>query len=209
MALIRCPECQKEVSSVALACPQCAFPYPGRKETGNGHYDKTLRTCPDCQRIISRQVQMCPHCGAPTPEVDEIPEPLVMEESEEALICPHCGERVTRSLQARKPVEEANPVMASQVKNTPAQSILSSQIAEGDASQELIGEPSFPVERKKKPLWEQRNENLQEWPRHSKPKRGWNPFLLVMLVVLPLLAGWAFWEFSGMSGLEALVFWNR
>jgi hypothetical protein len=208
MALIHCPECQKEVSSVALACPQCAFPYPGRKEAGNGHYDKTLRTCPDCQRIISRQVKMCPHCGAPTPEIDEIPEPLVVEESEETIICPHCGEPVKRSLKARKPVEEPNRFMTSEETSMPAQSILSSQIAAADASQELIGESSFPVERKRKPLWQQRNENPQDWPRHSKHKRGWNPFLLVTLVLLTLLAGWAFWEFSGMSGLEALVFWN-
>ncbi|TAJ10370.1 MAG: hypothetical protein EPO61_02735 [Nitrospirae bacterium] len=28
MALIKCPECGKEISSLARACPSCAYPIP-------------------------------------------------------------------------------------------------------------------------------------------------------------------------------------
>lgn len=31
MALIRCPECQREVSDKATACPGCGYPLPGAK----------------------------------------------------------------------------------------------------------------------------------------------------------------------------------
>lgn len=29
MALIRCPDCEREVSSKARSCPQCAYPIEG------------------------------------------------------------------------------------------------------------------------------------------------------------------------------------
>lgn len=30
MALIRCPECKREISDQAAACPECGYPLPGR-----------------------------------------------------------------------------------------------------------------------------------------------------------------------------------
>jgi zinc-ribbon domain len=30
MALIRCPECKREISDQATACPECGYPLPGR-----------------------------------------------------------------------------------------------------------------------------------------------------------------------------------
>ena len=38
MALVSCRECQREVSKVARACPQCGAPFPGRP-----HWDGTGR----------------------------------------------------------------------------------------------------------------------------------------------------------------------
>jgi len=209
MALIHCPECQKEVSSVALACPRCAFPYPGRKDTENGHYEKALKTCPDCKRIISRQVQMCPHCGAPAPEAEENPEPLAIEEGEETFMCPHCGVPFTRRPKARKPVEGLDTALLNEEKGLIAQSRISPGFEEASPSEELMGDQSLPIGRKRKPLWEERKESYHEWPRHSRPKKRWNTVLLVMLVILLLVAGWALWELRDMSGLEALVYWNR
>jgi RNA polymerase subunit RPABC4/transcription elongation factor Spt4 len=209
MALIHCPECQKEVSSVALACPQCAFPHPGRKGTENGHYEKALRTCPDCKRIISRQIEMCPHCGAPASGAEEKPEPLAMAEGEETLMCPHCGVSFTRGPKARKPVEEVDSLLPIDEKVLAAQSRIGLEFEEAGADDELTGDPSFPVGKRKKPLWGEKNESFRESPRHSRPKNSWNTYLLVLLVILLLVTGWAIWELRDMSGLEALVYWNR
>ena len=33
MSLIRCPECNKEVSSLAKACPNCGYPIQDKIET--------------------------------------------------------------------------------------------------------------------------------------------------------------------------------
>jgi len=209
MALIHCPECQKEVSSVALACPQCAFPYPGGKDTGNGQYENALRTCPDCKRIISKHVQRCPHCGAPDPETGVTRETLTIEKGEETVMCPHCGVSFTRGVKPRKLVEEVASLLPIEEKVLAAQSRIGLGIEEAGANEELTGDPSFPVGRRRKPLWEERNESYRELPRHSRPKKSWNTFLLVIVVILLLMAGWAIWELRDMSGLEALVYWNR
>lgn len=34
MALIPCPECQRQVSTQAVACPQCGHPIAGKSELG-------------------------------------------------------------------------------------------------------------------------------------------------------------------------------
>ena len=208
MALIHCPECQKEVSSVALACPQCAYPYPGRAESGNGHSDKALRTCPDCKRLISRQIQLCPHCGAPAHETEGKREITAPEEDEEILLCPHCGVGFTRPQKPRKPVEGFDSLLLQEEKTLNPDSELDERFDETEANEELAGDP-LPSVRKKKPLWGETKESSRERPRHSKPKKGWNMYLFIALVVLLLFAGWAFWELRGVSGLEALVYWNR
>ena len=63
MALVPCPECQKEVSTEARACPQCAFPFPGKNVSQEGRPTGRLNTCPQCHRPVSKHVQACPHCG--------------------------------------------------------------------------------------------------------------------------------------------------
>lgn len=209
MALIHCPECQKEVSSVALACPQCAFPYPGRKDTGNGQYEKILRTCPDCKRIISKQVQRCPHCGAPNSEPGVPPEPVQIEGGEETVLCPHCGVTFTHGMKPRKPIEEIDSLLPIDEKVLAAQSRIGLGIEEDGVDEELTGDPPFPAGRRRTPLWEERSESVRESPRHSRPKKPWKIYLLVILGILLLVAGWVIWEFRDMSGLEALVYWNN
>ena len=209
MALIHCPECQKEVSSVALACPQCAFPYPGGKDTGNGQYEKALRTCPDCKRIISKGVHPCPHCGSPDPEAVEIRETPATEEGEETVICPHCGVSFARGMKPGNLVEEVDSLLPIEEKVLAAQSRVGLGIEETGVDEELTGDPSFPGVRRRKPLWEERNESFRELPRHSRPQKPWKTYLLVILGILLLIAGWAIWELRDMSGLEALVYWNR
>ena len=211
MALIPCPECSREVSSVALACPQCAFPYPGRKDKGNGHYEGALRTCPDCNRIVSRQVQMCPHCGAPAPMGEETPESLSIEEGEETWMCPNCGVPFTRRQKVKKLAEDFNSLLSNEEKGIRPQSKPIPENEEGSARGGLTGEMALPGgrKRKKNPLWEEKGDSYHEWKRHSRPKKRRSTLVLLMVVILLSVSGWAVWEMQGMSGLEALVYWNR
>ena len=51
MAIINCPECQREISNQAPTCPHC-----GIRIEGN------IRTCPDCGKTVLRQATECPNC---------------------------------------------------------------------------------------------------------------------------------------------------
>jgi RNA polymerase subunit RPABC4/transcription elongation factor Spt4 len=64
MALISCPECQKEISDKVKFCPHCG--YPLASEFSNDNTPKiALINCPECQKEISDKVKACPHCGYP------------------------------------------------------------------------------------------------------------------------------------------------
>ncbi|MGE0474431.1 MAG: zinc ribbon domain-containing protein, partial [Nitrospirales bacterium] len=92
MALVPCPECQKAVSTEALACPQCAYPYPGKKPTQMETVPSKLNACPDCGSPVSKQAHACPHCGVSLLQ-ERNGSSLGLEEGaiEETWLCPHCG----------------------------------------------------------------------------------------------------------------------
>ncbi len=52
MALIKCKECNKEISSTAKFCPHCG-------------YKNDIEVCPECGKKISSNDSTCPHCGYP------------------------------------------------------------------------------------------------------------------------------------------------
>lgn len=60
MALIKCPECGKEVSDKAKTCPNCGYPineYVAKKN------DKLI--CPQCgNSIVNKNSYRCPYCYA-------------------------------------------------------------------------------------------------------------------------------------------------
>ncbi len=91
MALVSCPECQHEVSDLALACPQCAYPYPGKR----GLSEEKLQHCSECGGVISKKAQSCPHCGISCTNPSESP-PAHEESKEESWLCTHCGTPYTR-----------------------------------------------------------------------------------------------------------------
>ena len=101
MALISCPECQKEVSTHALACPQCALPFPGKQAPGVGQAGTKLHACPDCGCPVSKQAQTCPHCGV-TLEGEQISLPTNRNFVEETWLCTHCGTPYTRKVRQEK-----------------------------------------------------------------------------------------------------------
>lgn len=67
MALIRCPECGKEISDRAKSCPNCGFPVEGghsQKDVRN-EYHKSLKTfnCYKCGKPIPEGTNICIYCG--------------------------------------------------------------------------------------------------------------------------------------------------
>ena len=60
MALIKCPECGKMVSNLAMACPECGFPI---QEYVSKHNE--MHECPECGTLVSKNAVKCPECGFP------------------------------------------------------------------------------------------------------------------------------------------------
>ena len=53
MAIIRCPECKEQISSMALTCPHCGIRIKGH-----------IRQCPDCKEWIRKNNATCKVCGS-------------------------------------------------------------------------------------------------------------------------------------------------
>lgn len=51
MAIINCPECDREISNEAPVCPHCGVVIEGN-----------VRTCPDCGKTVLRKANRCPNC---------------------------------------------------------------------------------------------------------------------------------------------------
>lgn len=71
MALINCPECNKQVSNKAIACPNCAYPitFPSSSPPAStsANQRNKLRNCPDC---VSGEIKKsCNFCGGTGTEV--------------------------------------------------------------------------------------------------------------------------------------------
>ena len=59
MAMIKCPDCGKEFSSFAKACPQCGCPV-------EDNINSNTIKCSECGAEIDLTAKACPNCGCPT-----------------------------------------------------------------------------------------------------------------------------------------------
>jgi hypothetical protein len=57
MALMKCRDCQNDVSDSAAACPRCGAPVPRP-------LDPNRITCPHCSTGFNRSASVCPGCNA-------------------------------------------------------------------------------------------------------------------------------------------------
>ena len=55
MAIINCPECNKEISDKATACPHCGCPI-------ESVVTETIKVCPNCGSEYENYVDICPEC---------------------------------------------------------------------------------------------------------------------------------------------------
>lgn len=51
MAIIKCPECGRQISDKAPVCPNCGVEIAGK-----------IMKCPQCGEIYFRDQEMCPNC---------------------------------------------------------------------------------------------------------------------------------------------------
>ena len=51
MAMIKCPECGRQISDKAPVCPNCGVEIAGK-----------IIKCPECGEIYFRDEEMCPNC---------------------------------------------------------------------------------------------------------------------------------------------------
>lgn len=58
MALTKCPECAKEVSTMATACPSCGYPI-GSEFSPKGDQLE----CEYCKKMINSNLSVCPYCN--------------------------------------------------------------------------------------------------------------------------------------------------
>ncbi len=56
MAIIKCPECGRQISDKAPTCPSCGVEIAG----------KTTK-CPNCGEVYFNYLEMCPNCQTPNP----------------------------------------------------------------------------------------------------------------------------------------------
>ena len=84
MALIKCPDCGKEVSDIAEACPNC-----GRPIKDEGIYESTLK-CPNCGRQVFEITSNCPDCG--TSLRRKLNKNQLLLDVSLAMLCPVCGD---------------------------------------------------------------------------------------------------------------------
>lgn len=106
MALIKCPECGREISDRAVSCPNCGFPLSEsatvaeREKTG---FEEKKVFCPFCGAMNLSTNECCTRCQTRLFSIDkEKLEPVVMPnirvDTEEvkprrsifAISCPHC-----------------------------------------------------------------------------------------------------------------------
>ena len=200
MPLVKCPECQKDVSTEALACPQCAYPFPGKNGGKKGLASTILQSCPDCERPVSKHAKSCPHCGV---ELLQSQKQLVAAAStvEETWLCTHCGTPYTRKVQRDKPGKSSSVSVASGEHFSEVPDELKPQLNHQGHDHSTVGG------RHPSPLWQDSN-FPKEPPQSRYPRKNRKSLLLGVIIVLILTISVAFgalWHWKGLNPLDLLA----
>lgn len=206
MALVLCPECQKEVSAQALACPQCAFPYPGRRGLWEDSRSHKLRSCPDCGLPVSKQAESCPHCGV-TKLDEQLPQATNGNLIEETWLCPHCETPYTRKVKLQEDAtiasQEAAPIL-------PSDNELQNSERALEPDNNLADIESLLPLRSRSPLWQEpstkKDVSSPRYPRSRK--KNLIVGIIVFVLVTASIALGALWQLQGINPLEVLFSWR-
>ena len=205
MALVPCPECQNEVSTHALACPRCAFPFPGKHGVLDSSPSQKLHPCPDCGFLVSKHARTCPHCGVTKPD-EQTPQATNGNLIEETWLCPHCGTSYTRKVQNK----EEKVIVGDQVlpPNTEEMTMEESpRVVPNPAEGDVVPGP----QRKQSPLWHDSSfsakrdyEAVSRRYSRGKTKSRIVGLIIFLLVVGTIVLG-ALWQYQGIHPLEILT----
>ena len=215
MALVPCPECQKEVSTKAVACPQCAFPFPGKQGVSEISQSTNLSPCQECGFQVSKQARSCPHCGV-TLIGEQAHQTTNGNVNEETWLCPHCGKPYTRKVKLEENIQTAYqepppllpPVKELETSET-GKELQTSEIVQGWDNGHTELESLLPL-RSRAPLWQNpsaTNEGSSSRYPRSRNKSMVVGFIILLLVIAAIVFG-AFMQLEGINPLEALVFWQ-
>lgn len=203
MALVPCPECQKEVSTEARVCPQCAYPFPGKKVLQEGHPVLKLNSCPQCDGPLSQHAQACPHCGASFIEKrgDQENHSIPIQET---LVCPHCKSSYIHTRKIAPTIEGS-----AGSKCTTGNLLDATGIRDGDADSYPNGQ-TLQGSRRRPPLWHDPSGHKEvsspRYPR-SKKQSFIVGLILLVIVAMSVVIG-AMWQLKGLNPLEALLSWR-
>ena len=200
MALVSCPECQKEVSTQALACPQCAFPFPGKQANVVEQSRTKLHACLDCGGAVSKHAQTCPHCGV-TLMGEQRSVTTHEDPVQETWLCPHCGVPYTRKVKRREDTIESPQGTSSIIQ--PAKGLQMSEVAMAQDHNHANLE-RLPTTRRRSPLW-QNSSVRAEGPSPRYP-RSRKKSIIVGLIILILVAAsivlGSLWQRQGIHPLD-------
>lgn len=206
MALVPCPECHKEVSTEAWACPQCAFPFPGKKVLQGDRPTARLNTCPQCDGPVSQYAQICPHCGVSLIG-GQAHRRNGGEAIQETCLCPHCGSSHTRkvhqTVQTSSGIKDAMP---SAIKVNP----LKATGTRDSHVETYQNDPVYQVSRRRSPLWQNPSVPKEvSSPRYRRSNKNSLIVGLILLVIVAMsVAFGAIWQLKGLNPLEALLYWR-
>jgi RNA polymerase subunit RPABC4/transcription elongation factor Spt4 len=210
MALVPCPECHKEVSTEAWACPQCAFPFPGKPVIHEERPAVRLATCSRCHGSIPQHAKDCPQCGMSISVEQEGRQEPREAPGQKTQPDPHSRLSYTR----KTPQTGA----ASTVLKGPAPAIPAENMPSPPQSRSV--DPSrhdrtLESPRKRAPLWQdpawqsplrpQKPSSLR-YPRSSRHSIIVGIILLV-IVAISVMFG-AIWQLNGLNPLEAILSWR-
>jgi len=230
MALVSCPECQKEVSIHALACPQCAFPFPGKQASAvGGQLGNKLYACPDCGCAVSKKAKTCPHCGVILIG-DKRSLPTNKNSVEETWLCTHCGTPYTRKVRQEKELvtdQEAGPTsnggrsverllepVPQQEAGPTSNGGRSMGRSLGPVPHQVKREDLLASPRRRSQLWQDSSHPTKmdqdvvspRYPR-SRKRSILLGLLVFILIAISVVTG-AVWQLQGINPLEVLVYWR-
>lgn len=209
MALVPCPECHKEVSTEARACPQCAFPFPGKNISSGGHPAGKVYPCPHCDSPVSQHAQTCLHCGSSLSDGHRH-QRNNGETIQEILRCPHCGLSYTYT----RTIPQSFVGASVGAKDTaPAPLTMSPSETMEIPDSRIIPYPDDPVpqsSRRRPPLWQDPSgvkvPSPPRYPRNTK-KSIIVGLILLAIVAMSVVFG-AMWQLKGLNPLEAILYWR-
>ena len=207
MALVPCPECHKEVSTEARACPQCAFPSPG-KHALEEERTSGLHTCPQCHGLVSPDAHTCPYCRV-TLAGGQVQQGENGESIQETLVCPHCRASYIHTRKVSYPVkaDTKSPAMTPSV--TPGKRLATK--GSRDSHVEPLHKTPAPLgPRRPSALWQDPSGYQKVAPpRFPRSKKNSILIGLILLVIVTLsVAFGAIWQLNGLNPLETILSWR-